>query len=266
MDKKDVQRIVSKPGMISLIHNYCDRWCERCQFTSRCAVSGIEEEKSQNTENKDINNKEFWNDLSEIFKLTLEMVYEKCEEMGIDIEEALDDTEAIEKEEQRRKTAKNEPGFKMSEKYRKKVDKWFKNSDADLKEKEKQLVSFQLMEIPGTEPQKEAIQIKEAIDVILWYQYLIGAKLYRAFHGYQDESIADKFDFPRDSDGSAKIALISIDRSMAAWGTMLKGFQSREDEILEILIILERLRKNVEKKFPDARSFVRPGFDEPNLE
>ena len=61
------------------------------------------------------------------------------------------------------------------------------------------------------------------------------------------------------------IALISIDRSIAAWGVMLRGFQTKEDEILEILVLLEKMRKNVEKKFPDARSFVRPGFDEPNL-
>jgi len=28
---------------ISGIHNYCDRWCERCHFTERCEVYAAEE-------------------------------------------------------------------------------------------------------------------------------------------------------------------------------------------------------------------------------
>ena len=69
-------------------------------------------------------------------------------------------------------------------------------------------------------------------------------------------------DFPKDSDGSAKVALIGIDRSLAAWGILLKYFPSQEDEIFPILVHLEQLRKNTEKAFPDGRAFVRPGFDE----
>ena len=29
-------------GFIPSIHNYCDRWCERCPFTSRCRAYAIE--------------------------------------------------------------------------------------------------------------------------------------------------------------------------------------------------------------------------------
>jgi hypothetical protein len=67
---------------------------------------------------------------------------------------------------------------------------------------------------------------------------------------------------PKDSDGSAKVALIGIDRSISAWGIMLRYFPAYEDELLKILVVLEKLRKKVEKEFPDARSFFRPGFDE----
>ena len=67
---------------------------------------------------------------------------------------------------------------------------------------------------------------------------------------------------PKDSDGSAKVALIGIDRSISAWGIMLRYFPACEDELLKILVVLEKLRKKVEKEFPDARSFFRPGFDE----
>lgn len=68
-------------------------------------------------------------------------------------------------------------------------------------------------------------------------------------------------EFPRDSDGSAKVALIAIDRSIAAWGVMRKHFPERENNMLDILVHLDRLRKGVEKTFPNARAFIRPGFD-----
>ena len=29
-------------GFIPSIHNYCDRWCERCPFTSRCRAYAME--------------------------------------------------------------------------------------------------------------------------------------------------------------------------------------------------------------------------------
>ena len=36
----------------------------------------------------------------------------------------------------------------------------------------------------------------------------------------------------------------------------------KEDEIFKILIQLERLRNATEIEFPNARTFIRPGFDE----
>ena len=35
------------PNRIPLIHNYCDKWCERCTMTSRCAVYEIEREEGE---------------------------------------------------------------------------------------------------------------------------------------------------------------------------------------------------------------------------
>ena len=32
------------PKLIPGIYNYCDRWCERCPFTSRCMVYAMGEE------------------------------------------------------------------------------------------------------------------------------------------------------------------------------------------------------------------------------
>jgi hypothetical protein len=75
-----------------------------------------------------------------------------------------------------------------------------------------------------------------------------------------EDDISDEF--PKDSDGSAKVALIAIDRSISAWGEIRKCFPEAGDKIIDLLVHLDRLRRKTEKTFPSARSFKRPGFDE----
>jgi hypothetical protein len=53
-----------------------------------------------------------------------------------------------------------------------------------------------------------------------------------------------------------------MDRSISAWGKMMKFFPDQKDNILDVINHLDRLRRRTEKKFPDARAFVRPGFDD----
>jgi hypothetical protein len=80
-----------------------------------------------------------------------------------------------------------------------------------------------------------------------------------------DDSINEELEdviFERDSIGSAKIALIGIDRSIGAWGKLQEHFPERTDSILDILIYLDRLRRRLEQLFPQAINFKRPGFDD----
>ncbi|MDB5210640.1 MAG: hypothetical protein JWQ30_1467, partial [Sediminibacterium sp.] len=44
-----------KEEFISGIHNYCDRWCERCTFTNRCSI--YEDPGDVSPEERDLNNK-----------------------------------------------------------------------------------------------------------------------------------------------------------------------------------------------------------------
>jgi hypothetical protein len=57
------------------------------------------------------------------------------------------------------------------------------------------------------------------------------------------------------------VALIGIDRSIAAWRLMQLSLPERAGSIVLLILQLERLRQRLEKSFPDARSFIRPGFD-----
>jgi len=65
-----------------------------------------------------------------------------------------------------------------------------------------------------------------------------------------------------DSDGSAKVALIGIGRSISAWRLMQIALTERSDSIVPLILDLEKLRQKTELKFPKARDFIRPGFDE----
>ena len=106
-------------------------------------------------------------------------------------------------------------------------------------------------------------QLEDAREVVQWYQYQIAVKTMRALSGRKEELEEDPeiMDFPKDSDGSAKVALIGIDRSMAAWRMMQLSLPDRDESIVPLILQLEGLRRRLENSFPQARDFIRPGFD-----
>ena len=93
-------------------------------------------------------------------------------------------------------------------------------------------------------------------------QFFIHVELQTTLLHAQEEPHPLLADEPRHADGKAKIALIAIDRSLDAWDTLRRMFPQRETETLQILAHLDRLRRATEAEFPEARAFIRPGFDE----
>ena len=87
----------------------------------------------------------------------------------------------------------------------------------------------------------------------------------RAVRGQLEDRFEDLDEFPKDSDGSAKVALIGIDRSIGAWGEIRQSMPTGKDKVLEIIRHLIVLRKKTEKAFPEARNFIRPGLDQIEL-
>jgi len=110
-------------------------------------------------------------------------------------------------------------------------------------------------------PAKETVNITDAIGIIGWYQYQVHVKLVRACESAAKEAI-NHDGLPKDSDGSAKVALIGIDRSIAAWKILLTHLTADKSEIIHLIKLLENLKNRVENRFPCARNFIRPGFDE----
>ena len=118
-------------------------------------------------------------------------------------------------------------------------------------------------ELDQTIDSENSERLEDAREVIQWYQYQIAVKTMRALSGRKEEfeEAPELAELPKDSDGSAKVALIGIDRSIAGWRLMQLSLPERAGSIVPLILQLERLRQRLEKAFPEARSFIRPGFD-----
>ena len=251
MDKEELLKRAKDPKYIPGIYNYCDMWCERCPFTSRCLNCSLDEEQKYSVSAPDLTNEMFWKKIEESFELALSLIEDLTKEQGIDLD-------AVEVEPDHDEEAVFHILSHMSQAYIDSVDDWFRNHQ-DLIENGLHRSHLKLVQ-----PQKNefSVSLKDAIEVISWYQYPIHVKLSRALRSKERERKLEFDDLPKDSDGSAKIALIEMDRSISAWGELLKHFTEQKKEILEIIRHLNRIRDVAEKEFPNARAFIRPGFDE----
>lgn len=240
--KNKMKEISNRSGYIDGIYNYCDRWCERCQYTSKCRNYAFSQETDANT---DINNEEFWGGLSNIFQATVMLIKEDMEKRGIDI----DDFEDVEVKEI--SNPKEHPLHILSYDLALEIHKWFEQNAELLKKKSK---------INNIIDKDLNIKFVDAVEVIQWYNFFISAKIYRSLPHYEIE--IEDADFQSDSDGSAKIAILSIERSIASWGVLYEIIPEQEDIILSFLSKLSRLLEMTKKQFPQAMSFHRPGFDD----
>jgi hypothetical protein len=246
MNRDRLKKLASDERFIPGIYNYCDRWCERCPQTSRCLNFSISEEEFSDPETRDIRNKAFWNKLSEIFAESLELLKEGAKKWGIDIE-TLDSAEDEEHIKAKDVATKNHLLCRVAKRYSQWVEDWFEGRETLFFE--------------AVAAARGGVSFEEAIEVIRWYQYFICAKVMRAVRGNIEEKEEGCDEFPSDSDGSAKIALIAIDRSIAAWAVIQHYITDGDREVINIIAFLDSLRQAVEETFPNARSFIRPGFD-----
>lgn len=242
------------------IYNYCDRWCERCTFCSRCR--NYERTSELSPEENDSNNKVFWDRISRNFEEAIRLLLEAAKTQGIDLDAVLPE-EATRKRKKRESDARNHPLAKATMEYITKGRHIL--DDGNMMDKKgdelKQQLDMGLQSAEETNAQVE--MIRECREVVCWYLHFIHVKCMRAIMGKaEDEGWEEANGYPKDSDGSAKIALIAIDRSIEAWTTLLQLMPAEEDHLIPLLALLQKSRRLAEQEFPGARSFVRPGFDQ----
>lgn len=244
------------------IYMYCDRWCERCTFTDHCAV--YEDESELTAAEQDIQNKAFWERLGKNFSKAQEILQMAAEHFGVDLDAEPDDYEEKQKKQELIKQESREhPLSKLTWQYSELSRNWLKTQPGMLDRLENLKTELTIGVESEADARRKTEIIKDSLAVIQWYQVFIHIKLMRAMMGkLNDDGWDEESEEQTDADGSAKIALIGIERSMQAWSALFEILPTREDDFLKVLSVLEKIRSMTRREFPKAESFIRPGFDD----
>jgi hypothetical protein len=229
---------------IDFISAYCDSWCERGAFTERCSHLAVTSALAM-----------CGGDHDAAFELALGPPRVPGREPQKSIRErmadVLDEHEPSEKEldeigreiEERRQRVKRLTVAEASKDRAIAAHRWLTAHDRDA------------IADPA---------VREAVEVIGWDSHLIHVKIMRALEGrdeYPKGAPFEKSTVQSDWNGSAKVALISIERSERAWRIVAA---TASDEAAHVLADgVANLRQELNKEFPRAMEFRRPGFDDP---
>jgi hypothetical protein len=241
-----------EPELIPGIYIYCDRWCQRCAFTSRCLQFSIEADEQGRRgvlPSFDALNVQFWHEMGEALVHAMRLIREIAAKEGTLPDDLLKETGVTELTETLYRDARKHPSANAALLYTGMVSEWFATV-GELPEAEELLL---------THPPHP---FEEPIEVIRHYHFFIYPKIVRAVEGSLAHQAAESEEVDVDASATAKVALIAIDRSIAAWSLLYGEYPAHEDRTLSILLHLDRLRRSLELLFPDARAFVRPGLDD----
>lgn len=224
-------------GFIVGVHNYCDRWCEACPFTSRCqAFAEVATMEAS---------------LDPSMKAIVDAPPHPRDVPPEPPAWLVEEVEALNE-------AANEPLTERDRAY------LFPDPPPAHKAIEERAFAYatRCRDWLRAHEEHDSRDPAHPVAVVGWYYMFIAAKIHRAVSGLAWNR--DAFDgVSADCDGSAKVALIAIERSLAAWPRLVERGLLRQGEAAPLLADLTWLRDRLDDVFPNARAFVRPGFDEP---
>jgi hypothetical protein len=236
------------PQLVPGVYNYCDYRCERCSFTMRC-LSFREEHARLHVEGA--------RDLSDHVEANVDLAAALIdlwsERHGIDMEKV-----HVEASSEPVKTAQRcADEAAASDPLQVAVRRYSKEAYG-IVEPLKSLSEFH------TWPSG----VGTAIDAIAWHSGMISAKVCRALHGLADRGrFADEDRVQNDWNGSAKVARLAIAESLGAWKILFEAGDTPPDaSIRQTTRLLEGIDRDLQDRFPLAMDFVRPGFDEPDVD
>ena len=229
---------------IDFISAYCDSWCERCGYTSRCSAFAVHAAVAM------------------------------CGDFREALELAVGAPHPVNPSSDRAAQSNVWAGFDNLQPTEQELREFQRQEDARRSRIDETPIMRSAWLIATAShrwfaSRSDAVRavaddvLREALDIVSWDSTFVGPKLARALHG-RDDKDNDLDDDPVQNDwnGSAKVALISLERSEAAWQVIA---QSTGDLTAATLAgQVADLRRAVEQAFPNARSFIRPGFDEPD--
>ncbi len=231
-------------GFIPSIHNYCDRWCERCAFSSRCRAYAIEMTIA-------VDGFE-----GELAAATADLTTDPGEARpGFDF--LAEDDEAVSEADVEREMLRHDAAWLVADTHplMETVKTLTKLAEPLIEEASRRAESG------GT----EAEAFRDPLEVLCRYRYLVQAKVHRALLGREEDPILDEAGqpMPSDADGSAKIAHITcaaardaarrLDALDPGLAPLAAPYTQTADRVLGL----------IDQSFPSHRSFRRPGFDDP---
>jgi hypothetical protein len=193
-----------------------------------------------------------WTRLKDVFESTYAVLHELAEEQGVGVE----DIYAAEKI--NREFLGND--FEI----------WVTGDEEDQETEDSDIIRITLIyedlaerylqRILGINPEEKLREREksEAFEVISWYIHFMRVKMQRALYVYQRQVLSDGAE---NYNGSVKVVLLAIDRSVEAWQKIYASEKKWRREIRQVLVVLEQLKRDIEKQFPKARAFKRPGFE-----
>lgn len=258
-----LSQLAADKKLIPGVYNYCDRWCERCPLTARCLVFKTERARDakRGRERPDLENKDFWDELGDSLAVAMHMVMREAKKQGIDLDDpALLASVEVEERRRRRRAARQGGALHRA------ATTYWKSAQAAIRRLAPELTATEealntQLRLGAGQPEAVAAEIRDALEVVQWYLFFIDVKLQRAVSSRVDTRREGDDGYPSDADGSAKVALVAIDRAIGAWARLRGHLGGEADAILDLLVQLERLRRATEREFPKARAFKRPGFD-----
>jgi hypothetical protein len=263
MTADELIELANDPRFIKGIQQYCDNWCERCAFTERCLrftqKRMMEDEAGFDPTDPEDDEKRMMRTMQNVFDLVAEMIERGAAEDGIDVhspefqaglEEVNDDHE------ERYEAARSHPLTQAAEQYAFAVQAWFDQAGAELEKRIQQ--AQRSNEIHADQLQPEDVQ--DAMEIIRWDQFRAVFTLVGIFGVEDREGLLTER-----HNGEIKSILLGLDRSLLAWGKVQLFWPEQAEEVMHFASLLSELRLWLERAFPEARDFIRPGFDEASL-
>ncbi len=228
---------------IDFISAYCDRWCERCAFTTRCSIYAVEVAVAMCD-----------GDAEAGMQLALGSAPPRTPEQKARRQALLESFENFQPTE-----AELDAIGREEEARDERVDT---HSLTTACERFVLLAHTWLSAHRDVAPPSP--RAAAALEVMEWDEIFIAAKIHRALRGLDESLEGVSFEddpVQNDWNGSAKVALISVARSIQAWDAVAEELQ--DDEAATVASELRALQSEAQRCFPDAWRFRRPGFDDP---
>ncbi|MFB3892253.1 MAG: hypothetical protein ACE15C_09540 [Phycisphaerae bacterium] len=246
------------------IHNYCDKWCERCDFTGRCRVFDDTERSNRRHRAKgrdpdDMN--VVFKDVSRNFEKTFRMLARWAKKNNIDLDQMAKDSDEEEAMARRKKALDKNPLVKAAMDYMSKCHELLKElKDAFNTWRDEIESRAEYMDV--RRDARDLAAIREAIEVVGWDHTMIPAKVRRAMSGKYEADLEEKDEYAdirmEDATGSAHVARKCLIRSQAALSALYEWDELRRDRILDLLVSAQRMQKSLEKTIPQCISFKWP--------